>query len=209
MAFMPRIDCRETIASTRAFGRAYCYVLPCCGEDILKLGFSRDPLQRMRALHGRWFEFFDLDEAFLLETDRVTEARAMEARWSRRITPHNAPAPLRVRSAAGGTTEWYRGAHAILGRAADDAAAAGHRLHRPLRDWVRARLEHDRPDFCDWTQRACNSVECGFAPGGETAIVDAIDEYRALGFMTDDFLCEDVVRLYRDAAPAERLARVG
>jgi len=205
---MARIDTRESTA-TRAFGRAYCYVLPCCGEDILKLGFSRDPLQRMRALHGRWFEFFDLDTAFLLETDRVKEARAAEARWAAGISLHNAPAPLLVRGEAGGATEWYRGAYPPLRAAAEDAFAAGHRLHLPLRTWVRARLDHDRGEFCDWVRRAYNNFECGFAPGGDRSIIDAIDEYRALGFITDEFLCEDVVRWYHDSERAGYSARAG
>ena len=204
---MSRIDSREAVPGTRAFGRAYCYVLPCADEDILKLGFSRDPLQRMRALHGRWFEFFDLDDAFLLETDRVKEARALEKRWASAIKPHNAPAPLLVRFQAGGATEWFRGAYAHLRGVAEEASAAGHRLHWPLRDWMRRRLEHDRADFCDWSQRACNNVECGFAPGGAGAIVDAIDEYRALGFIIDDFLSEDVARWYHDNARAGYSAR--
>jgi len=209
MGHMARIDTREAIAGTRAFGRAYCYVLPCCGEDILKLGFSRDPLQRMRALNRRWFEFFDLGEAFLLETDRVKEARAVEKRWAAEIRLHNAPAPLLARGEAGGSTEWYRGAYMHLRRAAHDASAAGHRLHLPLRDWISGRLEQDRNDFCDWVQRACNSFECGFAPGGDRAIIDAIDEYRAFGFVTDDFLSEDVVRWYRDSGRAGYSGRGG
>ena len=45
----------------RIDGRVFTYVFPCAWEDYAKIGFSRDPLGRISALHRRWFEFFDLD----------------------------------------------------------------------------------------------------------------------------------------------------
>ena len=56
-------------------GRTYVYVLPCRGEDLLKVGFTRDPLQRFRTLHRRFYAFFDLEAALLMETERLREAR--------------------------------------------------------------------------------------------------------------------------------------
>jgi hypothetical protein len=47
-----------------ASGPSFVYVLPCLGEDLLKLGMSRDPLDRFQSLHPRWFDFFDLDSTF-------------------------------------------------------------------------------------------------------------------------------------------------
>ncbi len=52
-------------------GHCYLYVFPCAWEDHCKLGFSRDPLSRMQALHRRWFEFFDIDHGLLVETETV------------------------------------------------------------------------------------------------------------------------------------------
>ena len=55
-------------------GRAYVYVLPCRDEDLLKLGFSRDPFTRFHTLHRRFYEFFDLEddvEAFTSPLPRV------------------------------------------------------------------------------------------------------------------------------------------
>jgi hypothetical protein len=40
-------------------GKAYVYVLPCRDEDLLKVGFSRDPFTRFSTLHRRFFDFFD------------------------------------------------------------------------------------------------------------------------------------------------------
>ena len=99
-------------------GQSFVYVFPCHGEDILKLGFSRDPLNRLQTLHQRYFEFFDIDRAFLIQTDRVREARAIEHSLKIELALHNAPAPLVVERKAGGHTEWYRGASIRLRHAA-------------------------------------------------------------------------------------------
>ncbi|MGD6053331.1 GIY-YIG nuclease family protein, partial [Xanthomonas citri pv. citri] len=56
----------------------FLYVLPCVYEDLLKIGHSRNPLQRAQALQPRYFEFFDLGRAFALELDKVREARLLE-----------------------------------------------------------------------------------------------------------------------------------
>src|SRR6187549_206059 len=119
-----------------ASGRSFVYVLPCLGEDLLKLGMSRDPLDRFQNLHRRWFDFFDLDAARLVETDSVREARAIETRLRRALRAHNAPAPLLVSTAAGGGTEWFRGAHDILSTEVDALQAAGLRVHVPARPWL-------------------------------------------------------------------------
>ena len=71
-------------ASTSSVARAYVYVLPCAGEDWLKLGFSRDPLTRLQTLHRRYYEFFDTELAFAIETETVREARALEKRHGQR-----------------------------------------------------------------------------------------------------------------------------
>jgi hypothetical protein len=117
-------------------GRCYLYVLPCAYEDLLKLGFSRNPLSRAQQLQPRYFEFFDLDRAFAVQTDSVREARAMELRLRRALTEHNAPAPLTIRVEAAGHSEWYRGAYAMLDAQAQAMQAQGHLVHRPLRPWL-------------------------------------------------------------------------
>ncbi len=117
-------------------GRCYLYVLPCAYEDLLKLGFSRDPLDRMQTLHPRWFEFFDLDRAFLIETETVRDARNLESGLAALIQLHNAPAPLVIRKQAAGHTEWYRGAYAILEQTTQALEAGGYIVHCPLRPWI-------------------------------------------------------------------------
>ena len=64
----PPIDRRDPASRTLSRGRCFLYVLPLAShEDVLKLGFSRDPLDRLQALHPRYFEVFDLERAFLVE----------------------------------------------------------------------------------------------------------------------------------------------
>ena len=71
------IDPRDpSHAQTASRGHCFLYVAPCAYEDLLKLGFSRDPLQRLQALHRRWFEFFAPERIALVEVDAVREARA-------------------------------------------------------------------------------------------------------------------------------------
>lgn len=111
---MPPIQPGDVRSSSLSRGPCHAYVLPCAYEDLLKFGFSRDPLGRMRSLHRRYFECFDLDRAILVETETVRDARRIELAWRRELTLHNAPAPLVVRRAAGGRTEWYRGAWEAL-----------------------------------------------------------------------------------------------
>ena len=77
-------------------GRAFVYVLPCREEDILKVGFSRDPLQRLRTLHRRFYDFFDLDRALLVETDHLRDARAIERLLITGLADHRVLAPLVV-----------------------------------------------------------------------------------------------------------------
>ena len=128
------------LPSNASQATAFLYVLPCHGEDLLKLGHSRDPLARMQSLHPRFYEFFDLDQAFALETETVREARSLETRYGRALAEHSAVAPLTVNPAAGGHTEWYRGAYTELAALARERAEAGLILHAPLRPWLRQRL---------------------------------------------------------------------
>lgn len=171
-------------ASTSSAARAYVYVLPCAGEDWLKLGFSRDPLTRLQTLHRRYYEFFDTELAFAVETETVREARALETRLGRALRLHGAPAPLTVPAAAGGATEWYRGAYASLAASAEELQQQGYPLHRPLRDWIRERLIAGAERLYAWTA-LLDPLELaarGAASRASTAqrrVVDVLDAYRA------------------------------
>lgn len=182
-------------------GRCYLYVFPGHWEDLLKLGISRDPLQRIRTLHPRWFEFFDLDAGWLVELERVREARALELSLRHALSAHRAVAPLTVREDAGGHTEWLRGAAAALRAEAEALQARGHRLHAPLRDWLRDALDVDSQRLFAWTQAMLDAgVLEDPTPRADLrqAVRDALDACTALGVPLEERLPERVWAWYRD-----------
>ncbi len=181
-------------------GRCYVYMLPCAYEDLLKLGFSRDPLARLQALHPRWFEAFDLDRAFLVETETVRDARALELELRRALVAHNASAPLVVRRQAGGHTEWYRGAYGRLSEAGRALSARGHVLHDPMRPWLRQALLARSDQLYSWTQ-ALITAETFDLPADATpvqrSVRDMLDACTALDIDLEPLLPEAVWRWHR------------
>lgn len=187
-------------------GLCFLYVLPCPGEDMVKLGFSRDPLVRMETLHTRWFDFFDIDRGCLVQTDTVREARRLELDLSHEMAQHNAPQPLLIHDPAGGASEWYRGAHAALLQAADGLARAGFTVHRPLRPWLRSRMLKRREDLFEWAQAVLLAVE-GDASNLERGsyrplrarVLAVLDAYPALRIPLAPWLPDALMDWYRQA----------
>jgi hypothetical protein len=182
-------------------GPSFVYVLPCFGEDLAKIGMSRDPLDRFQTLHPRWFEFFDLDEGLLVETDSVREARAIELQLGHAHALHSAPAPLTVSPAPGGHPEWFRGLAGEVQQLADLQRERGHTVHRPLRAWLRHALGQRGPLLFHWSAAMLAAIEdarhaerqaaWGLLPGErvaapsapsrlERALRDALDAFAAL-----------------------------
>lgn len=184
-------------------GTCYLYVAPCVYEDYLKLGFSRDPLQRLESLHPRFFEFFDIDRAFLVETETVRDARDLELALGRPIEAHNAPAPLVVRREAAGHTEWYRGAYDGLLSRAGELESEGYMLHRPLRPWLRQRLLQRSDRLYAWASTVWAQMEQG-PPLDEPVLRmlrrhlrDVLDAYPALDIELEPLLPQEVSQWYR------------
>jgi hypothetical protein len=181
-------------------GRCYLYVFPCAWEDHCKLGFSRDPLSRLQALHRRWFELFDLDRGLLVETDTVREARDLELELGRPLIDHNAPAPLTVRREAAGHTEWYRGASALLEQAGDMLLRRGHVVHAPLRAWLQPELRRRSDQLYAWTQAQLTPDELDGRTGptpSQRLVRDALDACDALAIDLEPLLPPRVLRWYR------------
>lgn len=196
-----RIDPRDPAAlRTLSWGRCFVYVVPCAYEDHLKLGFSRDPLDRLQALHRRYFEVFDLDRAFLIETETVRDARALELALARSIALHNAPAPLTVRDEAAGHGEWYRGAYDQLAESAKALQAQGYSLHEPLHAWLRAALLGRRDLLYSWSLSMLTQEDLD-APVATTpaqrVVRDALDAYVAFGIELEPVLPVDVLGWHR------------
>lgn len=191
-------------------GRACVYVLPCRERDILKIGFSRDPLQRLHALHRRFFEFFDLDRALLVEVDTVREARFIERALIRHVAAMRAPAPLAVREVAGGHTEWFAGVASEVERLARVLAAErGHILHAPLAGWLRGRLAASHDVLYGWSACLLDAVayeHFNVAASGvrdsrpAEALRDALDLLVALDVAVQELVPQAVIDWYRYGA---------
>ena len=180
-------------------GRCFVYVLPCTWEDHCKIGFSRDPLSRLQQLHRRWYEFFDIDRALLVETETVRDARDLELELRRPLAGHNAPAPLTVRREAAGHTEWFRGVAPQLEQAVQGLQLRGHVVHAPLRDWLRPALLGRSDPLFAWTQAQLSPDELDGLAGPTTAqrmVRDTLDAYVALGIELERLLPGEVWRWY-------------
>jgi hypothetical protein len=186
---------------------AFVYMLPCRNEDILKVGFSRDPLARTQTLHPRYFEFFDLDRAVLVGTENVADARRLESELFAVAELHRAPGPL-VAAAAGGHTEWFRGAYALLCEAAvRKAAAGGYTLHMPAAGWLRARLDRHADTLYDASTHLLRAIETARAYGEaatslEMQLRNLLDACGALGLEVAHRIPQAVLSWYRPGAPA-------
>jgi hypothetical protein len=140
-------------------GRTYVYLLPCRDEDLLKIGLTQAPLHRMRSFHRRYFDLFDLGRGWLLELDRLSQARTVERHLLRTLVERRSPPPLVVAHAAGGYTEWHRGvydeAEALLRNASNLGGHTLFSLDRWLYDYFleRADLLHD------WSSRMLEQIE--------------------------------------------------
>ena len=195
------IDSRDPASiRTLSRNRGFVYVAPCAYEDLLKLGYSRDPLQRFQALHRRWFEFFAPERIALIETDTVREARAIELALKRELTEWNAPVPLTIARAAAGHGEWYRGASDHLARSLYALQEAGHRVHAPARDWLRQALQTRGELLYAWSEAALTVDELELRAGptpAQRVVRDALDAYVAFGIAPEEWLPPAVCRWYQ------------
>ncbi|WP_223496848.1 GIY-YIG nuclease family protein [Stenotrophomonas indicatrix] len=177
----------------RIDGRVFAYVFPCAREDYAKIGFSRDPLGRISALHRRWFEFFDLEAGALVEAESERDARDLELQLRRPFKLHRAPAPMTVQDKAGGHTEWVRGANAALAEAVQALAQQGYHTY-PLRLWLRAAMVQRLDRLHDWAAVQVPEEESLRSPVGVAALRDAIDAYRALAIDPQPWLPDHLQR---------------
>jgi len=140
-------------------GRTFVYMLPWREQDLLKVGYSRQPLVRMRTLHRRFFDVFDLERGLLLETERLAQARQIERDIIVRHATQRSPAPLTVPDEAAGYSEWFRGICPEVTALLHDAAAReGFALHS-LRDWLRQWFGSQGDGLYEWSLRMLEAIE--------------------------------------------------
>jgi transposase-like protein len=185
-----------------AKGRSYVYMLPCRDQDLLKIGFSREPLARFRTLHRRFFDYFDLERGLLVEVDRVAKARAIERDILLRHAEERSPAPLVIPDSAAGYSEWLRGVEPqVSARLHEFAAEEGCAAHA-LRGWVRQMFETQADRLYDWSLRMLEAAEyeafnvpAEIASGqAGRALIYAMDACEAVGI--------DVKAVFPDAVVA-------
>ena len=175
---------------------AYVYVAVARYEDILKLGFSHDPCDRVRAFHERYFEYFDLELGLCLETAGEKDARRIELLLAHRLADHRARAPLVIETGAGGFTEWYRGAQPPLREAIAELVDAGYAEPQSLAQRFRDRLLVEREQLYE---RGIAMVDAIEALAGEpeaerlrARLRAMLDAYAALQIDVEEFLAPEV-----------------
>jgi hypothetical protein len=180
----------------------FAYVFPCTWEDHCKVGFSRDPLARIGQLHQRWFEFFDLQRGLLVEAETQRDARDIELALRRPLAAHRAPQPLTVRDAAGGFTEWLRGANAGLRDAVASLQTHGYTVHASLADWMAAALRARLDLLYDWTAQLSPEElqHPAVVTAAQRAVRDTLDAYAALGVTFEEAVSPAVLDWYRQVA---------
>lgn len=189
-------------------GSAFVYVVTCRNDNLFKIGFTRDPLGRWRALHPRFFDLFDLDSGMLISTDRVKDARKLEGELIGAFADYRALASPMARLSAGGYTEWFRGmSMEAMDLAQDIALKNAWDWQRPA-DWLRAFLAERRHLLFSWTATMLDALEferhnesaesSQVALRYESGLRDTLDAFRAVGLDIDDHLPDLVRRWYRD-----------
>jgi len=194
-----RIDTTIEFRRTLSGGPAAVYVLPHRGEEFLKLGFSRDPLARMQNLHPRYFDFFDIERAILIETPRVKDARAIETQLKRQLAEHRAPAPLDIRHDAGGESEWYRGAYETIVANLGSYEALGYTVFRDARAQVAERLRKQSTQTFEWAVlqwRAINEGDAFVGARATRVLSDALDAYHWFDIAIDRVVPPDIATWY-------------
>lgn len=197
-------DAGQDSAQDAPAGRCCLYVFPCTWEDHCKIGFSRDPLSRMQAMHHRYFEFFDLDGGWLVEAETERDARDLELQLHHLLAAYSAPSPLVVRRDAGGHTEWFRGAQAVLPDAIELLRQRGHAVHDPLRSWMRRALLQRADQLYAWSEAQLSagawqldapSAGVPWTPA-QQLVRDSLDAYVALEIDVAPWLPPDVAQWY-------------
>ena len=174
-------DHESAEGTTPGNGRGFVYIAACSGpEDILKVGFTHDPIARWSSFHRRWFEAFDLEQSLLIHTETRRDARAMETALHRLLRAHNCPAPLTMREQFGGVTEWYRGAYDVALAFALQAQQGGHVLHRPARRWLAPAMRARTDALASLLDQAVIGLATGAVTAAQCdALRDLVDAHGA------------------------------
>lgn len=144
---------------TLSKGRTFVYMLPWREQDLLKVGYSRQPLVRMRSLHRRFFDVFDLDRGLLLETERLAQARQVERSILLRYAQQRSPAPLVIPDAAAGYSEWLRGVCPEVTAELQAVSARDDLPLHTLKSWLQQWFLGQGDVLYEWSLRMLEAIE--------------------------------------------------
>jgi hypothetical protein len=189
---------------SQASARAYVYVLPSMGEDLVKVGLTRDPFERFRAFHPRFYAHFDLARGLLVETRQLRDARRVERLFIERWPDHRAHAPTVVNEAAGGQTEWFRGIEAMLPEFATRVCERyGYTLHQPMKTWLTNRLAEQADTLYQWSSAVLDGIRQHALNDPmvrdlrtESMLRNMLDMYAAMDFQMERLLTSAVFEWY-------------
>jgi hypothetical protein len=184
---------------------AFVYVVPARFEDILKIGFSRDPSHRIRSFHRRYFEYFDLERGFLIAANDEKDARRIERLLAQRFAEHRTHAPLVVEQAPGGSTEWYRGAYPLVLQASTQLVIdGGYPLLVSTARRIREELLREREHLFEHATAVVDAIDAlgegSAALDIEEAFRNSLDAFRAFDIAVDEYLPEDVATRFKRSA---------
>ena len=172
---------------------AFVYVVPARFEDILKIGFSRDPAHRIRSFHSRYFEYFDLERGFLITANDEKDARRIERVLALRFAEHRTHAPLVIEQAPGGSTEWYRGALPLVLQASNRIVDEGG--YSPLISVaarIREQLLREREHLYEHATAVIDATDALGDDARANEIAEAfrnsLDAFRAFAITVDEYL---------------------
>jgi hypothetical protein len=176
---------------------AFVYVVPARFEEILKIGFSREPVRRIRSFHARYFEYFDLDLGFVITLNDEKDARRVERLLARQFAVHRTHAPLVIEQAPGGHTEWYRRAYALALEASTRIVVEGG--YPPLifaTTLIRERLLREREHLFEHATALVDLVDALGAEDPQAlklaaAFGDVLDAFMAFDIPVDEYLPDD------------------
>jgi len=180
---------------------AFVYVIPARFEDILKIGFSRDPFHRIRSFHPRYFEYFDLDRGFLITANDEKDARRIERLMAQRFADHRTHAPLVIERLPGGSTEWYRGAYSLVLQASTQLVAdSGYPPLVSIATRVREELLREREYLFEHATAVVDAVD-GLGEDARAldivaAFRNSLDAFRAFDIAVDEHLPEGTDRYW-------------
>lgn len=184
-------------------GPSFAYVFACEAEDLAKVGYTRDPLARLHALHPRWYEFFDPGRSLVVATENVHDARQLEREMKRRLRAHAAPVPLTINPAAGGETEWFRGVDIEVETSLREWIQAGWRVDRPITSMLRAELLARATGLREWCSTLAPDELEAADPRATPALrrcADHLDAHLAFGIALEPWLDAPTLEWHRRAS---------